>query len=423
MFAEQTRTAACMLAGLEHLDDRYLKAVGYATKSKRGGAAEDGAARRHRRRRRRRGGARRLARSCASPTRAAAKASSPSAPRRARSSGSTASAPRRSRKHTNAFKINEDVVIPLPRMGEYTDGIERINIELSLATSWSWSTRSRRSSRAATLPLGKSDDAGEIAVAPSCSKTASQQALALLRERRARCGARWLDRPRRGRRPTEPRAARIFAALQDHTLRASWKTQIRAPLQSIFAGAAFAPILDECQQIHSEVLRGRVWVALHMHAGDGNVHTNIPVNSRRLRDAADGARGGRAHHGAGARARRRDLGRARHRHHQARVPDRRRDSRRSPTTSSGSIPKGRFNKGKLLRQPALHADLTQRLHAELRPDGPRVADHAAVATSARSPTRSRTACAAASASRCARRTCRAPTCSTARATRSSRPRC
>ena len=27
------------------------------------------------------------------------------------------------------------------------------------------------------------------------------------------------------------------------------------------------------------MLRGRVWVALHMHAGDGNVHTNIPVNS------------------------------------------------------------------------------------------------------------------------------------------------
>jgi ferredoxin len=31
--------------------------------------------------------------------------------------------------------------------------------------------------------------------------------------------------------------------------------------------------------IHKEVLRGRVFVALHMHAGDGNVHTNIPVNS------------------------------------------------------------------------------------------------------------------------------------------------
>src|SRR6185503_11915148 len=47
MFAEQRRAAAApegrgaspvLLAGLEHLDDRYLKAVGYATKSKRGNA-------------------------------------------------------------------------------------------------------------------------------------------------------------------------------------------------------------------------------------------------------------------------------------------------------------------------------------------------------------------------------------------------
>ncbi|MFB0914480.1 MAG: FAD-binding oxidoreductase, partial [Burkholderiaceae bacterium] len=36
MFAEQHRSGT-LLAGLEHLDDRYLKAVGYATKSKRGG--------------------------------------------------------------------------------------------------------------------------------------------------------------------------------------------------------------------------------------------------------------------------------------------------------------------------------------------------------------------------------------------------
>ena len=41
MFAEQRRSEAAgspvLLAGLEHLDDRYLRAVGYATKSKRGG--------------------------------------------------------------------------------------------------------------------------------------------------------------------------------------------------------------------------------------------------------------------------------------------------------------------------------------------------------------------------------------------------
>ncbi|MFM1766610.1 MAG: hypothetical protein RIU71_2373, partial [Pseudomonadota bacterium] len=71
----------------------------------------------------------------------------------------------------------------------------------------------------------------------------------------------------------------LFPQLQDHTLRASWKTQIRAPFQTIFSGAAFQPIFDECVAIHKRVLKGRVWVALHMHAGDGNVHTNIPVNS------------------------------------------------------------------------------------------------------------------------------------------------
>ena len=85
-----------------------------------------------------------------------------------------------------------------------------------------------------------------------------------------------LDRPA----PAEGADGRtVFAMLQDHTWRASWKAQIRKPFESIFAGTALKPILDECNRIHAEVLRGRVWVALHMHAGDGNVHTNIPVNS------------------------------------------------------------------------------------------------------------------------------------------------
>ncbi len=51
------------------------------------------------------------------------------------------------------------------------------------------------------------------------------------------------------------------------------------PLRELFAGGAFAPIVAECQRMHQQVLHSRLWVALHMHAGDGNVHTNIPVNS------------------------------------------------------------------------------------------------------------------------------------------------
>ncbi|MFU2027854.1 DUF3400 domain-containing protein, partial [Bordetella avium] len=73
--------------------------------------------------------------------------------------------------------------------------------------------------------------------------------------------------------------ARVFDVVQDRTVRVSWKTEVLSALQGIFSGAAAKPILDELKAIHARVLKSRVFVALHMHAGDGNVHTNLPVNS------------------------------------------------------------------------------------------------------------------------------------------------
>jgi Fe-S oxidoreductase len=169
-------------------------------------------------------------------------------------------------KHTNAFKINEDVVIPLPRMAEYTDGIERINIELSLANKIRLADELEAFFARGSLPLSRHDDASEIP-SPELLEDRVAQALSLVREVRAQ----WQD--------WLANVGPLFPQLQDHTLRASWKTQIRAPLRNIFAGQPFALILAEAEAIHKRVLKGRVWVALHMHAGDGNVHTNIPVNS------------------------------------------------------------------------------------------------------------------------------------------------
>lgn len=262
-----------LLAGLEHLDDRYLKAVGYATKSKRGGlpkmvlvgdiAGDDADA---------------VARATSEVVRIANS--------RAGEGFVAVSADARKKfwldrkrtaaisKHTNAFKINEDVVIPLPRMGEYTEGIERINIELSLRNKLAMVDALEAFFTEGNLPLGKSDDAGEIASAELLEDRV-QQALSVLREVRALWQG-WMAQLDVVQSDT---GRSFFTDLQDHTLRASWKTQIRAPLQSIFAGAALEPIVAECQKIHDQVLKGRVWVALHMHAGDGNVHTNIPVNS------------------------------------------------------------------------------------------------------------------------------------------------
>jgi FAD/FMN-containing dehydrogenase/Fe-S oxidoreductase len=265
MFAEMKRPGGAILAGLEHLDDRYLKAVGYATKSKRGGlpkmvlvgdiVGDDADA---------------VARATSEVIRLANGRSG---------EGFVAiSAEARKKfwldrkrtaaisKHTNAFKVNEDVVIPLPRMGEYTEGIERINIELSLRNKLKLCEALENFFSRGQLPLGKTDDANDIPSAELLEDRV-QQALALVREVRATWSG-WLSN-----------VDELFPQLQDHRLRASWKAQIRAPLQAVFSGAAFGPILGEVTSIHQRILKGRVWVALHMHAGDGNVHTNIPVNS------------------------------------------------------------------------------------------------------------------------------------------------
>ena len=272
MFAEQKRTGV-LLAGLEHLDDRYLKAVGYTTKSKRaqalgaGGsglpkmvligdiAGEDADA---------------VARATSEIVRIANSRSG---------EGFVATSPEARKKfwldrkrtaaiskHTNAFKINEDVVIPLPRMGEYTDGIERINIELSLRNKIKLCDLLEAFFVKGNLPLGKQDDASEI---PSAELLEDRVALAIALVQETRTlWLGWLHD-----------IDTKFVQLQDHTLRASWKAQLRAPLAQIFSGAAFDAIREECNAIHKQVLKGRVWAALHMHAGDGNVHTNLPVNS------------------------------------------------------------------------------------------------------------------------------------------------
>ncbi len=342
MFAEQKRGGA-ILAGFEHLDDRYLKAVGYATKSKRGGlpkmvlvgdiAGDDADV---------------VARATSEVVRIANS--------RAGEGFIAISADARKKfwldrkrtaaisRHTNAFKINEDVVIPLPRLAEYSDGIERINIELSLANKLELCDALEAFFTQGQLPLGKSDDANEIPSAELLEDRVSQ-ALSVVREVRSLWRG-WLDQ-------VEP----LFAQLQDHSLRASWKTQLRMPLQAVFNGAAFQPILDECTAIHARVLKGRVWIALHMHAGDGNVHTNLPVNSDNydmlqtahravarimvLARSLDGVISGE--HGIGITK-----------------LDFLTEAELQPFTDYKLRvdPEGRFNKGKLMRDAAFPADLT-----------------------------------------------------------------
>ena len=272
MFAERKRSGT-MLAGLEHLDDRYLKAVGYTTKSKRGAlpkmvligdiVGDDPHA---------------VARAASEVVRLANArggegfiAVSPEARKKFWADRKRTAAISR---HTNAFKINEDVVIPLERLGEYMLGVERINIELSLRNKIRLCDELEAFLQRPQLPLGKVEDRAE-APEPDLVEERRQQALARVRAVRAQWQG-WLDGLDT---VPEGQTRTVFELLQDHTWRASWKTQLRQPLRELFGGAALAPVAAECEAIHRRVLKGRVWIALHMHAGDGNVHTNIPVNS------------------------------------------------------------------------------------------------------------------------------------------------
>ncbi len=294
----QGRAVGVQLAGLEHLDERYLKAIGYTTKSKRGAlpkmvllgdiVGEDEAA---------------VSR-CASDVIRLANvrhgegfiAASAEA-RRAfwRDRAKTAAIAR----HTNAFKINEDVVIPLERLGEYTDAIERINIEFSLANKLQL-LDALEAYLLGEPKLGKTGDA-DIDRLPREEVLGArlEQALDAIAQVRARWSwyANWMDSPlagaladlrgggleeiadASGRRLVGEPDLKVFDLLQDRTIRVSWKHELRSQFTRIFAGGPFVPLLAELGEIHRRVLHGRVFVALHMHAGDGNVHTNIPVNS------------------------------------------------------------------------------------------------------------------------------------------------
>jgi FAD/FMN-containing dehydrogenase/heterodisulfide reductase subunit C len=273
-----------VLAGLEHLDERYLKAVGYATKARRGGRPkmvligdivgddEDEVARATSevvRLANARGGEGFVAVSAETRRKFWLD--------RARTAAIA--------KHTNAFKINEDVVIPLERLGDYSDGIERINVELSIANKLALLDALDEYFQG-DLPLYQHD---EKLPAAELLGDRPAQARALV----ARTRERWqylLDNldlaAGEARRDVVPALAAatgggqtVFALLQNHTLRVSWKEEVRAELERLFDGVLYRKVVEGFDAVHRRVLRGRVFIALHMHAGDGNVHTNIPVNS------------------------------------------------------------------------------------------------------------------------------------------------
>jgi FAD/FMN-containing dehydrogenase/Fe-S oxidoreductase len=277
-----------LLAGLEHLDERYVRAVNYSTKAARrerpkmvllvdiAGDEEQAVAE----------AASQVVRLANARDAEGFIAVSPEARRRfwadrARTAAIAA--------HTNAFKINEDVVIPLERLAEYAEGIERINIEHSIQNKLHIIDAVR--DYVATLTSCP-------AYRPDTENTEEADAILASKERAAldlldHTQARWqkllavLDEPAEHHRDLLDNNSvsrmqhgdSVLKLLLRRDLRISWRAEVERPLKSIFSGRELEPVHVELDRIHASVRSSRLFVATHMHAGDGNVHTNIPVNS------------------------------------------------------------------------------------------------------------------------------------------------
>lgn len=243
-----------LLAGLEHLDERYLKAVKYTTKAPRSErpkmilladiVSDDSTLLQH----------------------TAAKMVQLTNTRNGEGFIATSDTARakfwldRTRTaaiaaHTNAFKINEDVVIPLENLAAYNDGIERINIEQSLKNKLAIA----HALQSYLQQLTAKDDSllyDKIETAKTFITTAITE---------------W--------KTISDNLDQHFIGLQNRELRVSYRRSIKKPLHHLFSGEDYEATRKQINSIHRKILSGRLFVALHMHAGDGNVHTNIPVNS------------------------------------------------------------------------------------------------------------------------------------------------
>jgi len=281
--------AGIVLAGMEHLDERYVKAVGYTTKAPRSvlpkmvllidvaGDDEDV-----------------VAAACSEIVHLANVrdgegfiAVSAEARKKFWADRSRTAA---IAKHTNAFKINEDVVIPLDRLSEYNDGIEKINIVQS--------TRNKLQMADAVCAY-LSNQPAEIKPQNVDIDNSAENDAIMQTKLDAACKlldsvcVRWneiltdfdaLATDRLGLLPAELHEElssddTLFSVLQRRDLRISYRDEVEKPLKELFQGLDLEALRHKLDAIHSEHRSSRLFVALHMHAGDGNVHTNIPVNS------------------------------------------------------------------------------------------------------------------------------------------------
>ncbi len=181
--------------------------------------------------------------------------------------------------HTNAFKINEDVVIPLNNLAKYNDFIERLNIEQSIFNKLE--IISNVVEYLSNYPVSQQEE----------QKSILQEKINLALKILNTTAENWqllvtnLDESAKklklhiNAEIKFTRTDTIFELMQTRELRISYRREIEKSLKKIFTGEEFKSICQTLDDIHRKIRYRRIFIATHMHAGDGNVHTNIPLHS------------------------------------------------------------------------------------------------------------------------------------------------
>jgi FAD/FMN-containing dehydrogenase/Fe-S oxidoreductase len=147
-------------------------------------------------------------------------------------------------KHTNAFKLNEDIVLPLEALAGFASYIDQYNIN----------EERYNQARFAEEVLAYLDMAGEVEEAEALAAKAAT-----------------------ARKLCQKAQAAVQAADKASLREGKPAADLLKSLLSLFQG--YAGACKMLEKLHKDVRARLIVIATHMHAGDGNVHVNIPTFS------------------------------------------------------------------------------------------------------------------------------------------------
>ncbi|MDJ0623807.1 MAG: DUF3683 domain-containing protein [Desulfocapsaceae bacterium] len=145
---------------------------------------------------------------------------------------------------TNAFKLNEDIVLPLPALADFARFVDEYNLSEDIHNKEQFISRTLEYLKTA-VPIEDPD---------------------------------WLE----AKLPTANRLC--HETLEKISLRSReayrhevYIKKLMSDLLELFQG--YSRVSQQIEEIYKNIRQKRIIIATHMHAGDGNVHVNIPVFS------------------------------------------------------------------------------------------------------------------------------------------------